>query len=158
MKAGSMEGLIGADVNLKMSQTPMRVYREAERRGDTEAMKRAMGYVTDFQEKAYEYSDRSQEELAGELKEEREEQEARLEQARERREEAKEYAEKTQESNAPIEPQTDRVEISKEGEAALKNNTGTEGSFSIVKNTDVKMYTGEGIPIAGKRGYPLQGE
>lgn len=151
MKAGSMEGLIGADVNLKMSQTPMRVYREAERRGDTEAMKRAMGYVTDFQEKAYEYSDRSQEELAGELKEEREEQEARLEQARERKKEAKESAEKTQENNTPIEPHTDRVEISKEGEEALKNNAGTEESFSIVKNTDVKMYTGEGIPIAGKR-------
>ncbi len=151
MKAGSMEGLIGADVNLKMSQTPMRVYREAERRGDTEVMKRAMGYVTNFQETAHEYSDRSQEELAGELKEEREEQEARLEQARERKKEAKEYAEKTQENNTPIEPQTDRVEISKEGEVALKNNTGTEEPLSIVKNTDVKMYTDEGIPIASQK-------
>lgn len=70
MKAGSMEGLIGASVNMELSRTPMRVYKEAERRGDTEAMKRAMGYVTDFQGKA-------QEELPKELKVERREQEIR---------------------------------------------------------------------------------
>ena len=54
MKAGSMEGLIGASANLKLTSTPMRVYKEAERRGDTDTMERAMGYVTHFQEKAHE--------------------------------------------------------------------------------------------------------
>ena len=29
MKAGSMEGLIGANVNIRLSNTPMRVYRDA---------------------------------------------------------------------------------------------------------------------------------
>ena len=45
MKAGSMEGLIGASLNMKLSRTPMRVYKEAELKGDTEAMERAMGHM-----------------------------------------------------------------------------------------------------------------
>ena len=149
MKAGSMEGLIGASVNMKLSQTPMRVFKEAERRGDTEVMERAMGYVTDFQEKAQECSDRAQEELAKELKEERKEQEIKRQQALERKEETKEYVEKIQENNKSNVSATDRVEISEEGKIVLKNNSQTEETTSIVETTDVKMYTSEGkaIPI-----------
>lgn len=146
MKAGSMEGLIGASVNMKLSRTPMRVYREAERRGDTAVMKRAMGYVTDFQEKAYECSDRAQEELAKELKEERKEQEIRREQALERKETAKEYVEKIQENNKSDILETDSVEISEEGRTVLNNNSRTEEPITIIRNTDVKMYTSEGKP------------
>lgn len=148
MKAGSMEGLIGASVNMELSRIPMRVYKEAERRGDTETMKRAMGYVTDFQGKAQECSDRAQEELPKELKEERREQEIRRRQALERKEEAKEYVEKVQENNKPDIPETDRVEISEEGNAVLKNNLQTEEPDPTLENTDVKMYTSEGKPIS----------
>lgn len=137
MKAGSMEGLIGASVNMKLSRTPMRVYKEAERRGDMEVMKRAMGYVVDFQGKAHEYSDRAQEELAKELKEERKEQESRREQALEHKEKIKEYVEKIQENNKTDSSETDSVEISEEGRVVLK----------IEKNTDVKIYTSEGKQI-----------
>ena len=149
MKAGSMEGLIGASVNMKLSRTPMRVFKEAERIGDTEKMKRAMGYVTEFQEKAQECSDRAQEELAKELKEERKEQEIKRQQALERKEETKEYVEKIQERNKSDVPETDRVEISEEGKVALKNNSQTEETIPIVENTDAKLYTSEGkaIPI-----------
>lgn len=126
MKAGSMEGLIGASVNMKLSQTPMRVFKEAERKGDTAVMERAMGYVTDFQEKAHECSDRAQEELAKELKEERKEQELKRQQALERKEETKEYVEKIRENNKPDIPET----------------------ISIVENADVKMYTSEGKTIS----------
>lgn len=148
MKAGSMEGLIGASVNMKLSQTPMRVFKEAERRGNTEVMKRAMGYVTDFQEKAHECSDRAQEELAKELKEERKEQEIKRQQALERKEETKEYVEKIQENNKSDIPATDRVEISEEGKVVLKNNSQTEETTPIVETTDVKMYTSEGKAIS----------
>lgn len=147
MKAGSMEGLIGASVNLELSRTPMRVYKEAERRGDTETMKRAMGYVTDFQDKAQECSDRAQEELPKELKEERKEQEIRRKQALEHKEETKEYVEKIQENNKPDIPETDCVEISEEGKIVLKNNSQTEEANPILENTDVKMYTSEGKPM-----------
>ena len=126
MKAGSMEGLIGASVNMKLSQTPMRVFKEAERRGDTAVMERAMGYVTDFQQKAHECNDRAQEELAKELKEERKEQELKRQQALECKEETKEYVEKIRENNKPDIPET----------------------TSIVENADVKMYTSEGKTIS----------
>lgn len=42
MKAGSMEGLIGASLNMKLSRTPMRVYKEAELKGDTETTDRGI--------------------------------------------------------------------------------------------------------------------
>lgn len=41
----------------------MRVYKEAELKGDTEVMERAMGYVAEYREKAHECSDKVQEEL-----------------------------------------------------------------------------------------------
>ena len=44
MHAKTMEGLAGASMNMKMMNTPFRVYQEAERRGDTSVMERAMGY------------------------------------------------------------------------------------------------------------------
>ena len=149
MKAGSMEGLIGASLNMKLSRTPMRVYKEAELKGDTEAMERAMGYVTDFQEKAHECSDKAQEELAKELKAERKEQELKREQAIEKRkEEAKEYEEKLQESNKSDVQKADSVEISEEGKVTLKNNVQTKDSTMGIENTDVKVYTSERKPMS----------
>jgi parvulin-like peptidyl-prolyl isomerase len=145
MKAGSMEGLIGASQNMKLSRTPMRVYKEAELRGDTATMERAMGYVTDFEKKANECSDKAQEELAKELKEERKEQELKREQAIEKRkEEAKENKEKLQESNKSDIQKADSVEISEEGKIVLKNNAQIIEPTAVVENTDVKVYTSEG--------------
>ena len=46
MHAKTMEGLAGASMNMKMMNTPFRVYEEAERRGDTATMARAMGTAT----------------------------------------------------------------------------------------------------------------
>lgn len=151
MKAGSMEGLIGASMNMELSRTPMRVFKEAERRGDTETMKRAMGYVTDYQEKAQECSDRAQEELPKELKEERKEQAIRRQQALERKEESEEYVEKIQENHNPDKPdnsEKDSVTISEEGKVSLKNNSQTEEASAAVQPTAVKMYTSEGTAVS----------
>ena len=149
MKAGTMEGLIGASVNMKLTCTPMRVYKEAERKGDTAVMERAMGYVTDFQEKAHEYSDKAQEELTKELKEERKDQELKREQTIEKRkEETSEYMEKMQKGNKSNIQETDSIEISEKGNEILKNNAQTKETFLMVENTDVKMYTNEGKSIS----------
>ena len=135
MKAGSMEGLIGASVNMESADTSLRVYKEAERRGDTAAMERAMGYVTHFQGKADEYSDKAQEELVKEKQ-------------AERREEAEEYREKLQEGNKSELQGEVNVEFSEEGKAALKNDAKEKGEVPILANTDVKMYTSEGKPVS----------
>ena len=55
MHTKTMEGLIGARTNMEMLNTPFRVFKEARRKGDTAMMERAMGYMGDFHEDAYEY-------------------------------------------------------------------------------------------------------
>ena len=149
MKAGSMEGLIGASINMELTRTPFRVYKEAERKGDTAAMERAMGYVVDFQEKAHECSDRAQEELPKELEEERREQEIRREEALERREETEEFIESVRKNNKDT-SETDSVEISEEGRAVLENSPQAEQASPSLENTDIKLYTSEGKPISAE--------
>ena len=71
MHTKTMEGLIGARTNMNLMNTPMRVFKEARRKGDTETMERAMGYVGDFSDKAEEYkaeADKGMEEDAKESK------------------------------------------------------------------------------------------
>ncbi|MEY8519144.1 hypothetical protein AALC25_20070 [Lachnospiraceae bacterium 29-84] len=47
-------------MNMKLLNTPFRVYKDAERRGDLTVMERAMGYVGEFADKAEEYLQRKQ--------------------------------------------------------------------------------------------------
>ena len=72
MHVKTMEGLTGASMNMKMMNTPFRVYEEAERRGDTATMARAMGLVGETADKS------EQENAIRKRKEERGEQEKRI--------------------------------------------------------------------------------
>ena len=72
MHTKTMEGLIGARTNMNLVDTPMRVYKEARRKGDLGAMERAMGYANDFKGRAEEYkkvADEGMEKEAEEAKE-----------------------------------------------------------------------------------------
>ena len=64
----TMEGLAGASMNMKLLNTPFRVYKDAERRGDTAVMERAMGYVGDFAEKAEDYQKKAEKGMKEEAK------------------------------------------------------------------------------------------
>ena len=55
MNTKTMEGLVGARTNMNLLDTPMRVYKEARRKGNTATMERAMGYAGEFSGKAEEY-------------------------------------------------------------------------------------------------------
>lgn len=83
MNTKIMEGLVGAKTNVDLVNTPMRVYRDARRRGDLATMERAMGYAGEFAEKAQEYKTEAKEgmkEEAEEIKENaKEEREKELE-------------------------------------------------------------------------------
>ena len=72
MHAKTMEGLVGANMNMKMMNTPFRVYQEAERRGDTATMERAMGYVGETADKAEDYQKKVEKGMKEEAKEARE--------------------------------------------------------------------------------------
>ena len=67
MNTKTMEGLVGARTNMNLVNTPMRVFKEARRKGNTAAMERAMGYAAEFSDKAE--ADKGMEEDAREARE-----------------------------------------------------------------------------------------
>ena len=153
MQAGSMKAFMGATTNLKLGNTPMKVFKEAEARGDTEVMKRAMGYVTDFEGNAEKYADKLGEETIKETREARKQQEIEREQAiakarqknKTQREQALNGAEKptvesteTTDTTAADKKTNDRVEISDSGKAAIAEQT-LSGKISMLVQSAVTM-------------------
>ena len=125
MYAKTMEGLVGASTNMKLLNTPFRVYKDAERRGDTAVMERAMGYVGDFAENAKDYQKKAEEGMKEEAKEAREKAKA---------EQEKRIAESQNE-------ETDTVSISEGGKAAWDEKmdsvqTGADNGGSIKETAD----------------------
>ena len=123
MHTKTMEGLVGARTNMNLLNTPMRVFKDARRRGDTATMERAIGYVSDFSKQAQEYqaeADKGMEEDARQAREK-----AKLQQEEavlKRKEERKKMEEKLkEESNADTQTNadTDMIQISLRGGAEL---------------------------------------
>lgn len=141
MHTKTMEGLTGASMNMKMLNTPFRVYKEAEQRGDTGVMERAMGYVGEFADKAGEYQKKAENGMKEDAEEAREkarsEQEEAIRKHREKREELEKRIEKSRNG--------DIVSISESGKAVLDEKTdavlaGTDSSLSVEETADaIKM-------------------
>jgi len=164
MNVQMMEGLLGASSNIKLSGTPMSVYRQASAEGDTEKMKRALGYTGECAEKAVKSQEKLEKGMKAEAKAEREkaklEQEAAIEKRREEHKRTEESAnpghpqeaaiEKRQEERKRAEegtesgrPQgTDLVQISEAAKAALKNNKPVETAEPI--DSEPVTYTPAG--------------
>ena len=148
MTTKTMEGLIGAGTNMELVNTPMRVYKEARLKGDTAVMKRAMGYVNEFEEKAFEYKDVADEGMKEDAKEAREkaelEREKALEKRRKEREEFEGKLEQKREEKLEGAQNTDAdtLELSEEGKELLKNNDDLNNSNINIsnkpENTDLK--------------------
>ena len=133
MNTKTMEGLIGAGANMRLVDTPMRVYREARRKDDTATMERAMGYATEFAGKADKYRAQADEGTLEEAKEARGkaelEREEAIEKRREDRERLTEQIENTSEENTnPADTIVDTVEISAAGKALLNQEMPAEGT------------------------------
>lgn len=122
MNVKTMEGLVGADVNVKLVNTPMRVYKDARRRGDTATMERAMGYVTEFQGRAQEYKTRADEGMEEDAREAREKAELEREEAIQKRKEEREEREERIAESKGEDTAADTVEISEEGKEFVKDN------------------------------------
>lgn len=119
MNTKTMEGLSGASANMKLVNTPMRVFREAKRRGDTATMERAMGYAGQFFNKAEEYKNKAGEGTREEAEEIRERAEEETKEIIEKRKEEREKLEERIETGK----ETDTVEISEEGRILLEQNS-----------------------------------
>ncbi len=141
MNIQMMEGLLGASSNIKLSGTPMSVYRQASAEGDTEKMKRALGYTGECAEKAVKYQEKLDEGVKAEAKAEREQAKLEQEAAIEKRREERKRAEEGTEPSRPQE--TDRVQISEAAKAALKNNTPVEAPEPIDREPVIYTPAGE---------------
>ena len=120
MHTKTMEGLVGARTNMNLMNTPMRVFKEARRKGDTETMERAMGYVGDFYDKAEDYKAEADKGMEEDAKEAREKAELQREKAVQKRREEREKLEAQIEENRNADTNTDTVEISEEGKACIR--------------------------------------
>ena len=155
MHTKTMEGLIGARTNMNLMNTPMRVFKEARRKGDTETMERAMGYVGDFSDKAEEYKAEADKGMEEDAKEAREKAELQREEAVQKRREEREKLEAKIEENRNADTNADTVEISEEGKVLLKDNLDTDAvgvETDVVKSDAVKepvTYTkaGNAVPM-----------
>ena len=122
MNIKTMEGLVGARTNMKLLNTPFRVYKEARRKGDTETMERAMGYVNECSDRADEYKAEADQGMKEDAEAAREREKLEREKAiQKRRAEREELEAKTEQSKG-----TDSVEVSEEGKVLLKENTVTD--------------------------------
>lgn len=152
MNTKTMEGLIGARTNMNLVNTPMRVYKEARRKGDTETMERAMGYANEFSDKAEEYKAEADEGMKKDAEETRRIAEAQREEAIRKNKEEREKLEERIEENRNADTNTDTVEISAEGKELLKDNIDSDSTGSdeiktdAVKEPVTYTKTGETIP------------
>ena len=165
MNTKTMEGLIGARVNMELLNTPMRVYKEARLKGDTATMERSMGYVNEFSDKAGEYKTEADKGMKEDVKKAREKAESEREEAvKKRREEREKFEEKIEEKrnedkNADKNWGTnaDTVEISEEGKELLKVSINqNDAENSKIKNCELK--TSEAKTSGTKTGETKTGE
>lgn len=159
MHTKTMEGLMGARTNMNMTKVPMRVFKEARRKGDLTTMERSMGYVDDFENKSYQYKDEADEGMKEEAKEAREKEKLAREQAIEkRREERKELEAQKEVENVEnaacptaednlsgaegtITQKTDTVELSAEGRKLLSQSPS---SITANKPDEPVFYSSSG--------------
>lgn len=166
MRSKTMEGLIGAGINMKMVDVPIRVYKEARRKGDLGTMERAMGYAEEFAQKSYEYKDVADEGMKEDAEDARrwaeEEQKKAMENRRAEQEKLQEKIEADREnkkeevsdgsSDIGSVAAGDSVEVSEEGKALLKEYAVTlpEGEPVIYTKTGekCKMEEQEGFKVS----------
>ena len=143
MHTETVEGLVGASTNMKLLNTPFRVYKDAERRGDTAVMERAMGYVGEFADKAEDYQKKAEKGMKEDAKEKREKAKTERENAIQKRREQREEMEKRIEESRNGD--TDTVSISENGKAALDEKTdsvqtGADNGIPVEETVDaIKM-------------------
>ena len=141
MHTKTMEGLAGASMNMKLLNTPFRVYKDAERRGDTAVMERAMGYVGEFADQAEDYQKKAEKGMKEDAKEAGEKAKTEQENAIQKRKDQREEMEKriAESRNGD----TDTVSINESEKADGKTDsvqTGADNGISAEETADaIKM-------------------
>ena len=138
MNVKTMEGLAGAGTSISLVSTPMNVAKEAERKGDTEKMKRALSYAGEMTEQAEGYSEKTSQGMKLDAREAKEQEKLRQEELIKARKEEREKLEKQlQEGDGKgteTEVSSDSVEISEEG----KNQAEQSAPVSLDPTADTQ--------------------
>lgn len=119
MNLQMMEGLVGASTNIRLSGSPMRVYRQAEAQGDSEKMKRALGYAGECTERAAKYQEKLDKGMKEEAEKAREETKPEREAAMEKTGQERGKTEDGARPGRP--PETDTVQLSRAAQALLES-------------------------------------
>lgn len=85
-----MEGLVGANTNMDLLNTPMQIFKEASRRDDLATMERAGKYAGEFAGRVADYKTEADDGLEEDAKEAREKAESEREKAIQKRKEERE--------------------------------------------------------------------
>lgn len=130
MIAKTAEGLIGANNAMNVLQTPMKVFKEARAKGDTETMKRAMGYVEKSNEEAW----RKKASADEGLKQEAEENKIKAEEQR------KELEQRIKDNSKELEERIKNSDKENEDSAVLcgKISECSDEEVKSVTQTDIK--------------------
>lgn len=160
MNAKTMEGLAGANTSIRLISTPMSVAKEAENKGDTEKMKRALSYAAGMADQAEQYSEKTDKGMKLEAKEAKEQEKLRQEElikARKAEREEQEKRLREGEGNQP-EASFDVAEISEEGKyqaemADTSSSAPTEVSQNVTYDksgvaVEIVAETGESVDVS----------
>lgn len=141
MHTKTMEGLVGAGTNMNLLNTPMRVFKEARRRGDTATMERAMGYVSEFAGKAEEYKAETDEGMKEDAKAAKEKAESEREKAiQKRKEESEKLERRTKENkNEDTDMETDTNMDTDKKEPVIYTKTGEASQNVIGLSTSISV-------------------
>lgn len=153
MNVKTMEGLAGASASIRMISTPMSVADEAERKGDTDKMQRALGYAAGLREQAEDYSEKASQGMKIEAKEEKEKEKKLQEDLTEERIREREEQKKQLEEGIQKNSSQDIIEISEAGKSQA-GTAGPDASSSMNQGPDV-VYdsSGEAVETAGEAGF-----
>ncbi len=147
---------------MNLMNTPMRVFKEARRKGDTETMERAMGYADEFSGKAENYKVEADEGMKKDAEEARKIAKERRDEAIQKRRDEREKLEAKIEENRNADTNTDTketkgclLEISEEGKVLLKDSTGLDNTLSAETKTDAVKepvtYTKTGETVSAEQ-------
>lgn len=159
MNVKTMEGLAGAGTSISMISTPMNAAKEAERKGDTEKMKHALGYAAQLTEQAEKYSEKTSQGMkldAEEAKKQEKQQQEKLAETRK----AKQKEQEKQIEKARTEEQAETIETDSaefqgekgsEGEERVRDDMsfqdGTIKYDKLGKSVEAGAETGENVNI-----------
>ncbi len=147
MNVKTMEGLAGASTSVSLASTPMNIAKEAERKGDIDKMKRAMGYAAGMMDEADQYSEKASQGMKLDAEKAKEQEKLRQEELVKARKEEQEELEKRLEEEA----KTDSVEISQEGKAQAAETGKADDAKPASPDPEGTVpdttYDSSGVPV-----------